>query len=79
MCFYILYFYHRCYQAETISVIGWLLLKDLKVLYNIEQKKIPVHILHTPKQSNLNALINHTLYNTSKLFHILCESRLSEF
>jgi len=37
MCFYILHFYHRCYQGETVSGTGWLLFKDSKLLYNIRQ------------------------------------------
>ena len=62
--FCILDFYDRCYQGENLSGTGWLPLKDLKLLYIIRQKKnlkIPVHIMRTSKQSNLNALINHTL------------------
>jgi len=37
MCFYVLDFYYRCYQAEPMGVTGWLLPKDSKLLYNIEQ------------------------------------------
>ena len=81
MCVYILHFYHRCCKAENISGTGRLLLKDSKLLYNIGQRKlkIPVYIKHKSKQSNVNALINLDVWNTSKLSNILCESRLSEF
>jgi hypothetical protein len=47
MGFYILDFYRRCYQTETISVTGWPLLNYLKVLYNIEQKKSSTYFAYT--------------------------------
>ena len=40
MCFYILHFYHRCNQGETVNGTGRLLFKDSKLLYNIGQEKI---------------------------------------
>ena len=49
------------------------------IIFDIKKLKIPVHVTHTSKQSNLNALINHALQNSSKLSHILCESLLSDF
>jgi len=40
MCFKILDFYHRCYQGETMSGTGWLLLKDSKLQDKLDKKKL---------------------------------------
>ena len=64
MCFYILHFYHRCYQGDTINGTRLGLYSKIQycsIIFDKENLKVPVHIMQTSKQSNLNALTNHTL------------------
>ena len=64
ICFYIMHVYHRCYQDETIKGTRLDFYSKIQyccIIHDKENLKIPVHIMHTSKQSNLNALINHAL------------------
>ena len=79
-CSYILGYSLSCHQGDTVSGIGQLLIKHSKLLYDIGHKfsNMPVHTLHISTQDNSKTLIKYILQNTFNLYHIICESCLSE-
>jgi 5-methylthioribose kinase len=77
---YIVDFCIGCYKGDFTSGIGYRLIKNSNPLYDIWHTwhKQASNNSHTSKQTNLNALLNHTLQNTFKVFHMLCASCLSD-